>query len=64
MNPRDWSDDHELRLVIMLGLRKGLASVHGARRTFTEDEQKRIAAHILDHLRLSNYTFVPGPLQR
>jgi hypothetical protein len=47
-----WTDDDELRLVIMLGLRKGLALVGGARRTFNEDEQKRIARAILDHLRL------------
>src|ERR1043166_1414527 len=55
-----WTDDDELRLVIMLGLRKGLAAVQGARRAFTEDEQKRIAGAILDHLRLSNYTITSG----
>jgi hypothetical protein len=55
-----WSADDELRLVIMLGLRKGLATVRGARRAFTEDEQNRIAGEILDHLRLSNYSITPG----
>jgi hypothetical protein len=58
--PEQWTDDDELRLVIMLGLRKGLALVAGARRAFNEDEQKRIARAILDHLRLSNYTITPG----
>ncbi len=61
--PKQWTDDDELRLVIMLGLRKGLAAVRGARRAFTEDEQKRIAGVILDHLRLSNYTLAPGKPQ-
>jgi hypothetical protein len=58
--PERWTDDDELRLVMMLGLRKGLALVADARRTFNEDEQKRIARAILDHLRLSNYTVTPG----
>jgi hypothetical protein len=51
--------DDELRLVHMLGLRKGIAAieVHCA---FTEHEQKRIAGEILVHLRLSNYTIAPG----
>jgi hypothetical protein len=53
--PKKWTDDDEMRLVLMLGLRKGLAAVRGARRAFNEDEQKRIAGEILDHLRLSNY---------
>jgi hypothetical protein len=56
-----WTDDDELRLVMMLGLRKGLALVGGARRTFNEEEQKRIARAILDHLRLSNYRIEHGP---
>jgi hypothetical protein len=58
--PTQWTADDELRLVIMLGLRKGLAAVRGARRAFTEDEQRRIAGEILDHLRLSNYTITSG----
>jgi len=57
---KQWTDDDELRLVMMLGLRKGLALVGGARRTFNEEEQKRIARAILDHLRLSNYTIAQG----
>jgi hypothetical protein len=58
--PERWTDDDELRLVLMLGLRKGLALVPGARRAFTEDEQRRIAGEILNHLRLSNYAITPG----
>jgi len=58
--PERWTDDDELRLVIMLGLRKGFALVAGARRKFNEDEQRRIARAILDHLRLSNDTITPG----
>ena len=57
--PKQWTDDDELRLVIMLGLRKGLTAVRGARRAFTEDEQKRIAGTILDRLRLSKYMIAP-----
>jgi len=55
-----WTEDDELRLVIMLGLRKGFAVVRGARRAFNEDEQKRIAGEILAHLRLANYTITLG----
>ena len=58
--PERWTDDDELRLVIMLGLRKGFALVAGACRKFNEDEQRRIARAILDRLRLSNYTITPG----
>ena len=64
MAPTQWTDDDELRLAIMLGLRKGLATIRGARRAFSEDEQKRIAAEILDHLRLSNYTISSGRPRR
>ena len=36
--PKHWTDDDdELRLVLMLGLRKGLAAVRGARRAFSEE---------------------------
>jgi hypothetical protein len=44
----------------MLGLRKGLALISGARRTFTEDEQKKIAAAIVDDLKQSNWRFEQG----
>jgi hypothetical protein len=55
-----YTAEDDLRLAIRFGLRKGLASIRGARRTFTEDEQDRIAAEILAHLKLANYTIVPG----
>ena len=57
-----WTDDDDLRLAIMLGLRKGLAAVRGPRRAFTEDEQKRIVGKILDYLRLANYTITHSRL--
>ena len=58
------SDNDELRLLLMLGLRKGVAAVRGARRALTKDEQERIAGAILDQLRLSNYTIMPGRPRR
>jgi hypothetical protein len=52
--PRPWTADDKRRLVIRIGLQKGLGRVR-ARRVFGEDEQRTIAGEILDHLRLSNY---------
>jgi hypothetical protein len=56
-----WSVTENLRFSVMLGLRKGLALIRGARRTFTEDEQKKIAAAIVDDLQRSNWRFELGP---
>jgi hypothetical protein len=56
-----WSAAENLRFTIMLGLRKGLALIRGARRTFSEDEQQKIAAAIVDDLERSNWRFEQGP---
>ena len=56
-----WSKTENLRFSVMLGLRKGLALIRGARRTFTEEEQKKIAAAIVDYLERSNWRFEQGP---
>jgi hypothetical protein len=55
-----WTDDDELRLVMMLGLRKGLTLVGGARRSFNEDEQKRIARVIIGRPRTIPTSYFSG----
>ena len=56
-----WSKAEALRLSIMLGLRKGLALIHGMRRSLTENEQERVAAAIVEHLERSNWQIEQGP---
>jgi hypothetical protein len=55
------SQVENLRFSVMLGLRKGLALIRGARRTFSEDEQETIAKAIVDDLQRSNWKFEQGP---
>ena len=56
-----WTGRDDLRLTIKIGLRKGLALVHGMRRAMTDVEQDRVADAIADHLKLANYKVEPGP---
>lgn len=53
--------DADLELAVVMGLRKGLSLCHGMRRQLTEPEQFRIAARIIEHLRLANYRIASGP---
>jgi hypothetical protein len=55
-----WSKSEELRFSVMLGLRKGLKLIRGARRTFTEDEQRIIAQAIVEDLEGSNWKIESG----
>jgi hypothetical protein len=56
-----WTKTESLRLSVMMGLRDGLKLIRGARRTFTEDEQKKIAGQIVEHLERSNWKIEQGP---
>jgi hypothetical protein len=40
----------ELRLGVVMGLRKGLRLIRGMRRSLTEEEQHKIAGAIVEHL--------------
>jgi hypothetical protein len=56
-----WSKTETLRFSVMMGLRKGLKLIRGARRTFTEDEQRKIAWAIVEDLERSNWKIEQGP---
>jgi hypothetical protein len=51
----------ELRLSVLMGLRKGLSLVRGMRRSLTEEEQHKIAGAIVDHLEGHNWKIEQGP---
>jgi hypothetical protein len=53
--PQRWTITDDLRLCIVMGLRKGLRLIKGMRRALTEDEQNTIANEIVTHLRLANW---------
>jgi hypothetical protein len=45
----------ELRLSVVMGLRKGLKLIRGMKRSLSEDEQHKIAGAIVEHLEQSNW---------
>jgi hypothetical protein len=51
----------ELRLSVIMGLRKGLSLIRGMRRSLTEDEQHKIAGAIVEHLEQSNWKIEQKP---
>jgi hypothetical protein len=56
-----WDKANELRLGVVMGLRKGLSLIRGMRRSLTEDEQHKIASAIVEHLEQSNWKIDQGP---
>jgi hypothetical protein len=56
-----WTKAQDLRLSVVMGLRKGLSLIRGMRRSLTEDEQHKVADAILDHLESTNWTIEHGP---
>jgi hypothetical protein len=60
--PLMWAKADELRLSVLMGLRRGLRLVRGMRRSLTEDEQHRIAGAIVEHLEESNSKIEHGPV--
>ena len=55
-----FTEDDEIRLIIRIGLEKGLKRIRGARRAFSEEERRSLAGSVLDQLRRSNYKIEPG----
>jgi hypothetical protein len=55
-----WTKADELRLSIVMGLRKGLTLVRGMRRSLTEDEQRKVAGAIVEHLEHNNWKIEQG----
>jgi hypothetical protein len=59
-----WTRSDDLRLTIVMGLRKGLSLIRGMRRSLTEDDQQKIADAIAEQLRRSNWKIEQGePLE-
>ena len=62
--PGMWSIADDLRLSIVMGLRKGLRLCRGMRRSLTEDEQHKVATVIAEHLASTNWKIERGvPLE-
>jgi hypothetical protein len=56
-----WGKSDELRLSVVMGLRKGLRLIRGMRRSLSEDDQHKIAGAIVEHLEQSNWNVEQGP---
>jgi hypothetical protein len=56
-----WTTDDELRLTVLMGLRRGLTLCRWMRRALTEDEQKKIARVIVEDLASYNWRVERGP---
>jgi hypothetical protein len=55
-----WTQRQVFQFSVKLGLRKGLKLIRGARRSFTEDEQDKIAEAIVEDLARSNWKIEQG----
>jgi hypothetical protein len=55
-----WTQRQLFQFSVKLGLRKGLKLIRGARRTFSEDEQEKIAEAIVEDLARSNWKIEQG----
>jgi hypothetical protein len=56
-----WGKADELRLSVLMGLRKGLSLIRGMRRSLTDDEQHKVADAIVKHLEKNNWKIEQGP---
>jgi hypothetical protein len=57
-----WSKADDLRLSVLVGLRRGLKLCRGMRWALTEDEQNKVAAVIVEDLERSNWKIEQGPM--
>jgi len=57
-----WGKADDLRLSVLLGLRRGLSLCRGMRRSLTDDEQHKVAGAIVEHLERSNWKIEQGPM--
>jgi len=58
--PQKWPLTIDLRVCLVMGLRKGLRLVKGMRRELSEEDEFRIADEIAAHLKLSNWEVRQG----
>jgi hypothetical protein len=59
-----WEKADDLRLSVLMGLRKGLSLVRGMRRSLSDDEQHKVTGAIVEHLERSNWKIEKGPFRR
>jgi hypothetical protein len=57
-----WSKADDLRLSVVMGLRRGLGLCRGMRRSLAEDEQHKVAGAIIEQLLRSNWKIEQGPM--
>jgi hypothetical protein len=58
-----WTKADELRLSVLMGLRKGLSLIRGMCRSLTEDQQRVVAGAIVEHLESTNWKIEHGPVR-
>ena len=58
---RMWTKAQEIRLGVMMGLRKCLSLIRGMRRSLTEEERHRVADAIVEHLESTNWKIEHAP---
>jgi len=58
-----WSKADDLRLSVVMGLRKGLSLIRGMRRSLTEDEQHKVSTAVVEHLESTNWKIERGPMR-
>jgi hypothetical protein len=56
-----WTRAQDLRLSVVMGLRRGLSLIRGMPRALTEDEQHKVADAIVEHLQHNNWKIEQGP---
>jgi hypothetical protein len=56
-----WGKADDLRLSVLMGLRRGLKLCRGMRRALTDDEQHKVADAIVEHLESHNWKIEQGP---
>ena len=58
-----WNKADDLRLSVVMGLRKGLSLIREMRRSLTEDEQHKVASAVVEHLESTNWKVERGPMR-
>jgi hypothetical protein len=60
---RIWGKADDLRLSVLMGLRRGPKLCRGMRRALSDDDQRKVAAAIVEHLETHNWKIEQGPVR-
>lgn len=55
------SQRDDFRFTVMMGVRKGFRLIRGARKAFSEDQEKAIAEAVVEHVERSNWKVEQEP---